>query len=92
MTWGEESPGDADRFAAKPLPPAETLDPERLALAGLGSAAPNSGDVRGEASGLVPAAASPGAASWRRRLAPRHRDAVKTFFSGPEAGKGESPR
>lgn len=82
MIWGEESPGALDRFAAKALPPAAALDPERLALAGVGSSAPNEAPAR-EGSGLVPTEASPGAASWRRRLAPRHRGAVKSFFSGP---------
>ena len=88
MIWGEESPEARERFAARALPPATALDPERLVLAGVGATAPTERPV-GEASSAAPVAPSLGGASWRRRLAPRHRDAVKTFFSDPAAGASE---
>jgi hypothetical protein len=86
MIWGDESPGSLERFEAKALPPAESLDPERLALAGVGSVPPRE-DAKREGSGLAETTPSAGGASSRRRLAPRHRDAVKTFFSGPDSAE-----
>ena len=35
-----------------------------------------------EGAGLVEVEGATGRATWRRRLKPRHRDAVKAFFSG----------
>jgi hypothetical protein len=38
----------------------------------------------GEAAGLSEVAGAQGEAVWRRRLAPRHRDAVERFFTGAD--------
>ena len=86
MIWGEETPGTTERFEAKALEPARYLDVEESAVLGLGATEPEADPVAGR-SGLVETAASSGRAAWRRRLAPRHRDAVQQFFSS-----GSAPR
>lgn len=87
MTWGEETPGETDRFAAKTLPDARYADPENSGIIGLGAAAPPV-DPQAEAAGSGAIEGSGGQSAWRRRLAPHHRDAVKTWF-GP--GGAERP-
>ena len=37
-------------------------------------------EAQAEGAGLVEVGASTGKSAWRRRLAPRHRQAVKSFF------------
>ena len=86
MIWGEETPGGTERFEAKALEPARFLDPGSSAVLGLGAAAPEVAPQAGGA-GLVETEASSGKAAWRRRLAPRHRAAVKQYFSS-----GDAPR
>jgi hypothetical protein len=80
MIWGEETPGRVDQFEARALPSAERLDLETAELVGVSATSPRE-DARGEAAGLVDVDASLGDSSWRRRLAPRHREAVREFFS-----------
>ena len=79
MTWGEESPGDTSKFEANTLPDARYADPENSQIVGLGAAAPNV-DPQAEAPGAGAIEASSGQSAWRRRLAPHHRDAVRTWF------------
>ncbi len=79
MTWGDESVGRGEDFEAHALDPARYLDPETSAQLGLSSTAPEV-DAQDESGGLVDVGASGGRSAWRRRLAPRHRNAVKTFF------------
>lgn len=81
MTWGEETPGETDKFEAKTLPDATYADPEHSGIVGIGAAAPPVDPVA-EAGGAGPIEASGGQSAWRRRLAPHHRDAVRTWF-GP---------
>lgn len=81
MTWGEETPGETDAFEAKTLPDATYADPEHSAIVGIGAAAPPV-DPQAEAPGAGAIEASGGQSAWRRRLAPHHRDAVRTWF-GP---------
>ncbi len=81
MTWGEETPGETDRFGAKTLPDAQYADPEHSGIVGIGAAAPPV-DPQGEAAGASAIETSGGQSAWRRRLAPHHREAVKTWF-GP---------
>jgi hypothetical protein len=52
-----------------------------MQLLGVGSAAPVASN-EGEAAGLQTLGPDSGNAAWRRRLAPRHRHAVGTFFGG----------
>lgn len=81
MIWGDESPGRTDQFGAEVLPQARLKDLESSNLLGIGSAAPEV-DARGESAGLSEVGASAGKTAWRRRLSPKHRRAVGTFFTG----------
>lgn len=81
MTWGEETPGETDPFESKTLPDARYADPEHTGIVGIGAAAPPV-DPQAEAPGSGAIEASGGQSAWRRRLAPQHRDAVRTWF-GP---------
>jgi len=83
LLWGDESVGDRDRFETKLLPPTQFLDLESSARVGLGADVPEVAPV-GEGAGLVDVEGSAGKAAWRRRLSPRHRHAVSTFFSSSE--------
>ena len=85
MTWGAESAGDTERFEAKTLPDAQYRDPEHSGVIGVGSSAPVAEPVP-EAAGDADVALSTGRAAWKRRLAPHHRDAVKTFFTRTGSG------
>ena len=85
MIWGEETEGRTDMFEVETLAPARYRDEERSVQFGLSATEPVV-DAREEASGLVDVAGSTGNSAWRRRLAPRHRDAVRTFFE-PESGE-----
>lgn len=80
MSWGKEAAGDTERFEAKTLPSAEYQDAEHSAVLGVGAAAPTI-DPLAESGGLSAIDASTGKSAWRRRLAPHHREAVKTFFT-----------
>jgi len=80
MSWGEESEGRSDLFTPEALPDARVMDMESSAVLGVGAVAPRE-DAQGGASGLVDVEGSSGKSAWKRRLAPRHRDAVHTFFS-----------
>jgi hypothetical protein len=83
LTWGEETPGRTDQFEPEQLPDAKVLDPGSTAIVGVGARAPEV-EPRAGGSGLVEVQASAGKSAWKRRLAPRHRDAVKGFFGGEE--------
>ncbi|MBL8695960.1 MAG: hypothetical protein JNJ88_17835 [Planctomycetes bacterium] len=86
MAWGSASEGDESKFQAQVLDPARSLDAEHSAITGISAGAPKA-DPRGESAGNVAVSASSGKATWRRRLSPHHREAVRTYFSGsPEAG------
>lgn len=79
MIWGDESQGRSDQFKATLLPKSQVRDPKDSAILGIGAAAPTE-DARGEGAGLVDTGASTGKTAWRRRLSPKHRRAVGTFF------------
>ncbi len=81
MIWGEETPGDTSRFDAKELPDARYADPEHSGIVGIGATSPPV-DPTAEAPGSGAIEASGGRSAWRRRLAPHHRDAVRSWF-GP---------
>ena len=80
MMWGDESPGRSDQFEARALPGARLSDPESSAILGIGSAAPTV-DAHGEGAGLVETSPTSGKTAWRRRLSPKHRRAVGSFFT-----------
>ncbi len=83
MTWGEEAPDRSDEFTSERLSSAEYLDTERTAVMGVSANAPEA-EFGDESAGLVDVEASAGGSAWRRRVAPRHRGAVKSFFASPE--------
>lgn len=81
LDFSSETPGRTDQFEARELSPAEYLDPESSALLGVGATSPTV-DPLAQGGSQGEARASAGRASWKRRVAPRHRDAVQSFF-GP---------
>jgi hypothetical protein len=81
MIWGEETAGDTSKFESKTLPDARYADPEHSAIVGIGATAPPV-DPTAEAPGAGAIESSGGQTAWRRRLAPHHRDAVRSWF-GP---------
>jgi len=81
LTQGAETPHGSDAFEARRLDPAQVADMEQLRLLGVGSTTPTALED-GEAAGRAALEASAGSAAWRRRVAPRHRHAVGTFFGG----------
>ena len=83
LTFGAETPHASGAFEAKRLDPARAADLEQLKLLGVGSATPTASDA-GEAGGLERLGPDAGNAAWRRRVAPRHRHAVGTFFGGED--------
>jgi hypothetical protein len=80
LTFGAETPGRFADFEATLLPRAERRDLESSELEGIGAASPKP-DAVGESAGIVEVEGSLGRSSFRRRLAPRHRDAVSRFFT-----------
>ena len=84
MIWGDETPGHPDLFEVRPLAGARYRDEERSLLYAVGATAPEE-NAQEQAAGLVDPGASTGRSAWRRRLAPRHREAVKAFFAPRDA-------
>jgi hypothetical protein len=84
MLWGEESVGRTEDFEARKLDDARYLDSDQSGLLGVSATAPEI-KAEDESAGLVDVEASGGGSAWRRRLAPRHRGAVKTFFAPAES-------
>lgn len=78
LDFSGETPQGAERFAEKALPPG-ALDLANSALLGIGAGAPLEG-ATAESSQQTATQLSAGDASWKRRLAPQHRDAVRNFF------------
>jgi hypothetical protein len=85
MTWGTEAQGDTDRFESKALPDAQYRDAEHSAVIGVGATTPTVEPIA-EGAGNADVDVSTGRAAWKRRLAPHHREAVKTFFTPERAG------
>ena len=82
LLWGDESRGDLDQFESKLLPPGQALDVEHSATLGVQTDVPEVAPVA-EGAGLIDVEGSTGKATWRRRLHPRHKDAVAEFFRAP---------
>ena len=81
MYWGRPAPGSTDDLGVEALPQAEFLDPESTTLLGVAAGTPQAKPLReGSAAATGTDGTATGSAAWRRRLSPRHRDAVRTFF------------
>jgi hypothetical protein len=83
MIWGDESAGRSDLFEAKALPDAEYIDAANSQILGVGSATPTV-EPTAEGGGFSEVSASSGKTAWRRRLSPRHRRAVGSFFTSAQ--------
>ena len=79
-TWGEESSDQGVNFEPLVLP-LNSPELRDSLLFGVGSSVPEV-NAQGEAAGTAATSASSGEAVERRRLSPRHRRAVRTFFGG----------
>lgn len=89
LAFGDPSTAfEAESFEAKRLTAAEYAELDRSVLVGVGAATPQVGDGQGESAGNASVDASVGASTWKRRLEPRHRRAVSTFFrTGADRGE-----
>lgn len=81
LTFGAPTDLEAGQFAG--LPTAGALDLENSASLGIGARAPQA-NPQGEAAGANAGGSGEARSSLRRRLAPRHRDAVRSFFEDGE--------
>lgn len=77
-----DTEGDTDGFAAKKLPPGAVV-PRTWERVGITRTEPTTDPVR-DTSGGSAGTEGGGEASWRRRLAPHHRDAVRRYFGGED--------
>ncbi|MFT4709875.1 MAG: hypothetical protein ACI9D0_000866 [Bacteroidia bacterium] len=90
MSYGDETPLQSDAFEAEVLGGDPYMDAANSQLLGLGYVAPEVAP-NGQASGAVQLDASSGHATWRRRLSPNQRAAVRRFFTAPEAPSTATP-
>jgi hypothetical protein len=81
LTFG--APTDLEAGRSEGLPAAGRLDWEHSSTLGIGARAPEA-NPQSEASGAVSGGAGDARSSVRRRLAPRHREAVRSFFDDGE--------
>ena len=73
-----------DGLQSRKLPPGASLPKRNAQTLGLSVAAPQLDPKRAGAAGAA-GTAGEGEAAWRRRMAPRHREAVRRFFLHPRA-------
>ena len=79
LNYENDTEGETDAFKARKLPPGRRPSTEWERL-GLRRATPQVDPKRAGEAGTAGDTGS-GEASWRRKLAPRHRDVVRKFFS-----------
>ncbi len=79
LNYSNQTEGDTSAFEARRLPPGRSASQE-WQLVGLSRARPDADPERATGAGGEGEAGT-GAASWRRRLAPRHREVVRKFFT-----------
>jgi len=73
----------AEQFESTPLPSGQYPDLENSQTIGISTGNPDVDIVR-EGAALTEFGTDGSQSSWRRRLAPRHRDAVRRFFQTDE--------
>jgi hypothetical protein len=83
LNYQHETKGATDELEARKLPPGRTI-PREWTVVGVQRVLPQVNPVRGGGGGGA-AATGGGSAAVERRLAPRHRDIVRRFFT--ERGK-----
>ncbi|MEX1025212.1 MAG: hypothetical protein WD226_09060 [Planctomycetota bacterium] len=93
LRFAGETEDQAARFAERALPAATQLDREHSELVARGEAVPEVAPEEGPSGGSA-TDTSAGARTWRRRVAPRHRRAVRAFFdsNGGAATAGSDDR
>jgi len=80
LDFSGETAQSAERFAEQALPPG-VIDREHSQVIGIGAGAPRTAPTE-EGAQRAATELSAGEASWKRRLAPQHRSAVRSFFGG----------
>lgn len=83
MLWGDEEPSRAREFAVSALPASPPRSSEFSTTIGITAGAPQVAPVA-EGGAHAEVEAQSGSGSWRRRISPHHRDAVKGFFGANE--------
>ncbi len=86
LTYGDETDLQSDAFEPEALAGDPFADLDNSEVMGLGTTAPEVA-TQGEAAGLAPLATSQGDATWRRRLSPGQREAVRRFFQDTDDGQ-----
>lgn len=84
ITYGDEQPELRDRFRSGVLPPGALPDFDNSGLAGLSATAPTV-EVLDQAAGVGTFGTEGTQTSFTRRVAPRHREAVREFFDAKPA-------
>lgn len=82
LTWGEQTPELLSEMQTKSLPPPRNFD-EAMQLLGTARTAPTSAPIAEGVRDGATGAGVTGEAIHRRRLHPRHREAVAGFFERP---------
>lgn len=79
-------------FEAKQLTAAEFAALKDSTLLGVGTATPEASGLGGASSGLTETSASVGASTFKRRLVPRHRQAIAEFFKANGQASSSTPQ
>ncbi len=85
LEYSNRSDTDTSKLDVKRLPPGVAA-PREWSIVGMRRTAPES-DAQRDNTGGSAGTAGTGKVTWRRRLAPRHRDAIRRFFSS----RGKEP-
>ena len=83
LTFGDETGLHDEDFEAESLGGLPVPDATNSELVGVELVAPEV-DAQGESAGATDVGASAGSATWKRRLSPSQRAAVRRFFTPPE--------
>ena len=83
LNFSGETERFAEQFESAALPSGQYPDLENSQTIGISTGNPDVDVVR-EGAALTDFGTEGGQSSWRRRLAPRHRDAVRRFFQTDE--------
>jgi hypothetical protein len=83
LTFGDETALSDEDFESESLGGQPFPDASNSELLGVELVAPEV-DAHGESAGAVDVGASAGFATWKRRLSPSQRAAVRRFFTPPE--------